>query len=120
VIAAAAAHGPSALWYATRGAGATTTVLLTASVVLGITEERGWRPGEDLWRVAPGHAIGGDRFGNREGLLPAGNPYVEADLDYAGGRRGPARLIFVRESQGRWLMWVTADHYRSFRAVQPR
>jgi sulfoxide reductase heme-binding subunit YedZ len=45
VIAAVSAHGPSALWYATRGAGATTTVLLTASVVLGIGEERGWRPG---------------------------------------------------------------------------
>jgi sulfoxide reductase heme-binding subunit YedZ len=38
------AHGPSAMWYATRGAGATTMVLLTASVVLGIVEERGWRP----------------------------------------------------------------------------
>jgi sulfoxide reductase heme-binding subunit YedZ len=45
MIAAVAAHGPSALWYATRGAGATTTVLLTLSVVLGIGEERGWRPG---------------------------------------------------------------------------
>lgn len=45
MIAAVSAHGPSALWYATRGAGATTTVLLTASVVLGIGEERGWRPG---------------------------------------------------------------------------
>ena len=45
MIAAAGAHGPSVLWYATRGAGATTTVLLTASVVLGIGEERGWRPG---------------------------------------------------------------------------
>ena len=48
----AAAHGPSALWYATRGAGATTTVLLTASVVLGIGEERGWRPGS-----APRYAV---------------------------------------------------------------
>jgi len=45
VITAVTAHGPSTLWYATRGAGATTTVLLTASVVLGIGEERGWRPG---------------------------------------------------------------------------
>lgn len=79
--------------------------------------ERGWRPGADLWRVAPGHAIGGDNFGNREGRLPARNRYVEADLDYAGGRRGPARLVFVRESKGRWLMWVTTDHYQSFRAV---
>lgn len=80
-------------------------------------EERGWRPGSDLWRVAPGHAIGGDSFGNRERLLPARNRYVEADLDYAGGRRGAARLIFVRESKGRWLMWVTTDHYRTFREV---
>ena len=45
MTAAVAAHGPSAFWYATRGAGATTTVLLTASVVMGIGEERGWRPG---------------------------------------------------------------------------
>jgi hypothetical protein len=45
MIAAVAAHGPSAYWYATRGSGATATVLLTASVVLGIGEERGWRPG---------------------------------------------------------------------------
>jgi hypothetical protein len=40
----AAAHGPSALWYATRGAGAMTLVLLTASVVLGIAEVRRWAP----------------------------------------------------------------------------
>jgi DMSO/TMAO reductase YedYZ heme-binding membrane subunit len=40
----AAAHGPSALWYATRGAGAMTLVLLTASVVLGIAEFRRWQP----------------------------------------------------------------------------
>jgi DMSO/TMAO reductase YedYZ heme-binding membrane subunit len=41
----AAAHGPSALWYATRGAGAMTLVLLTASVVMGIAEVRRWQPG---------------------------------------------------------------------------
>jgi hypothetical protein len=80
-------------------------------------EARGWRPGSDLWRVAPGHAIGGDTFGNREGLLPPRNRYVEADLDYAGGRRGPARLVFVRDGKGRWLQWVTTDHYRSFKEV---
>ena len=39
------AHGPSALWYATRGAGAMALVLLTASVVLGIGEVGAWRPG---------------------------------------------------------------------------
>lgn len=80
-------------------------------------EERGWRPGSDLWRVASGHSIGGDNFGNREGRLPARNRYVEADLDYAGGRRGAARLVFARETKGRWLMWITTDHYNSFREV---
>ena len=33
-------------------------------------EALGWRPGRDLWEVAPGAAIGGDRFANREGRLP--------------------------------------------------
>ena len=80
-------------------------------------EERGWRPGSDLWRVAPGHSIGGDNFGNREGRLPPRGRYVEADLDYAGGRRGAARLVFVRDSRGRWLQWITTDHYRTFQEV---
>ena len=83
-------------------------------------EGRGWRPGGDLWRAAPGTAIGGDRFGNRERRLPARNRYVEADLDYTGGRRGAARLVFARDTKGRWLIWVTTDHYRSFREVPPR
>jgi hypothetical protein len=82
-------------------------------------EQRGWRPGGDLWRAAPGTAIGGDRFGNREGRLPPRNRYVEADLDYAGGRRGAARLVFANDTKGRWLIWVTTDHYRSFQEVPP-
>ncbi len=45
-VIAVAGHGPSSLWYATRGAGATTLVLLTASVVLGIGEVRLWRPAD--------------------------------------------------------------------------
>ena len=49
----AASHGPSALWYATRGAGAVTLVLLTASVVLGIGQVRLWQPGG-----APRFAVG--------------------------------------------------------------
>jgi sulfoxide reductase heme-binding subunit YedZ len=52
----AAGHGPSALWYATRGAGAVTLVLLTASVVLGIGEVRRWRPaGAPRFAVASLH-----------------------------------------------------------------
>ena len=41
----AAAAGPSPLWYATRGAGAATLVLLTASVVLGILTAVRWQAG---------------------------------------------------------------------------
>jgi predicted ferric reductase len=52
----AATHGPSALWYATRGTGAVTLVLLTASVVLGISEVRAWRPlGSPRFAVASLH-----------------------------------------------------------------
>jgi Ferric reductase like transmembrane component len=52
----AAAHGPSALWYATRGTGAIALVLLTASVVLGIGEVRAWRPaGTPRFAIAAMH-----------------------------------------------------------------
>jgi len=78
---------------------------------------RGWRRGVPLARAVPGRAIGGDRFGNRERLLPRRGRYVEADLDTRGYRRGPKRLVFDRDTKGRWLIWVTVDHYRSFRKV---
>lgn len=39
-----AAAGPSPLWYLSRGTGIVTLVLLTASVVLGITQVRRWTP----------------------------------------------------------------------------
>ncbi|HZT51622.1 MAG TPA: ribonuclease domain-containing protein [Stellaceae bacterium] len=85
-------------------------------------ERLGWRPGRDLWAVAPGAAIGGDRFANREGRLPARwyGRYVEADLDYEGGHRGKHRLVFVRDMGDAWLLFVSADHERSFRAFSPR
>jgi hypothetical protein len=78
-------------------------------------EKVGWRPGTDLCRVAPGKAIGGDRFWNREGRLPnaAGRRWIEADLDYACGRRNAKRLVFSSDR----LIFVTIDHYESFREV---
>jgi hypothetical protein len=78
-------------------------------------EVRGWSPGMDLWKVAPGKSIGGDRFGNRERLLPTapGRRFFEADLDYQGGARGSRRLVWSSDGQ----RWVTVDHYRSFREV---
>jgi len=78
-------------------------------------EALGWRPGEDLCRVAPGRTIGGDRFGNREGRLPTapGRQWREADLDFACGRRGARRLVFASDGP----IFVTLDHYETFREV---
>jgi len=78
-------------------------------------EKLGWRPGQDLCKAAPGKAIGGDRFSNRERHLPEkpGRQYREADLDYACGARGAKRLVFSNDG----LRFVTVDHYRSFLEV---
>jgi hypothetical protein len=78
-------------------------------------ERLGWSPGRDLWKYAPGKSIGGDRFGNRERRVPAspGTALHEADLDYAGGQRGPKRLVYGADGR----RWVTTDHYETFREV---
>lgn len=78
-------------------------------------EALGWKPGADLCRTAPGRAIGGDSFGNREKRLPeaAGRRWREADLDYACGRRGPKRLVWSSDG----LIFVTVDHYATFKEV---
>lgn len=75
----------------------------------------GWRPGVDLCKLAPGRAIGGDAFSNRERRLPqqAGRRYYEADLDFACSRRNADRLIYSNDGH----RYVTTDHYRSFHAV---
>ena len=75
----------------------------------------GWRPGTDLCTVAPGRAIGGDRFGNREKRLPdeRGRRWYEADLDYGCGPRGPKRLVWSNDG----LIYLTTDHYRTFKEV---
>ena len=75
----------------------------------------GWEGGS-VERYMDGAAIGGDRFGNREGLLPeaAGRQYTECDIDTDGyGSRGSRRLIFSSDG----LFFYTSDHYRSFTEV---
>ncbi|MCB2009968.1 MAG: ribonuclease domain-containing protein [Geminicoccaceae bacterium] len=74
--------------------------------------DRGWQPGDDLCDSAPGHVIGGNRFGNREGRLPdrRGRQWTEADLDFGCGRRGAKRLLFSSDG----LIFVTIDHYETF------
>ena len=78
-------------------------------------ERAGWRPGLDLCAAARGHAIGGDRFGNREHRLPErrGRAWHEADLDFACGRRGAKRLLWSSDG----LVYVTVDHYETFEQV---
>ena len=78
-------------------------------------EKLGWRPGQDLCRVAPGKAIGGDRFHNREQRVPqaGGRLWFEADLDYACGKRGARRLVWSNDG----MIYVTTDHYGTFKEV---
>ncbi len=55
--------------------------------------------------------IGGDRFYNREGLLPAGHTYYECDIATSGGSsRGAKRIVFSDDG----LIFYTANHYASF------
>lgn len=73
----------------------------------------GWDSSKgNLDKVAPGKSIGGDTFGNREGLLPAksGRRYYECDIGYKGGYRGSERIIYSNDG----LIYYTADHYASF------
>ena len=74
-------------------------------------EAAGWDAGQgNLWEVAEGMSIGGDRFGNREGLLPAGETYYECDVNYQGGFRGAERILYSSDG----LIYYTDDHYESF------
>jgi len=75
----------------------------------------GWVQQEgNLWDVAEGMSIGGDYFGNYEGLLPDGE-YRECDIDYDGGSRGAERLVFTVE--GDLYIYYTDDHYESFELI---
>jgi hypothetical protein len=74
--------------------------------------ELGWEGGS-VEDYAPGYAIGGDRFGNREGLLPKadGRQYYECDIDTLGkDSRGAKRIVFSNDG----LIYYTGDHYESF------
>ena len=76
-------------------------------------KELGWESNKgNLWDVAPGKSIGGDKFGNREGLLPKdkNRQYYECDIDYAGGYRNEKRIIYSNDG----FVFYTEDHYNSF------
>ena len=69
----------------------------------------GW-PGGSLEEYAPGKCIGGDYFGNYEGLLPD-DDYHECDIDTLGkSSRGSKRIIYSDKGS----IYYTEDHYESF------
>ena len=84
-------------------------------VTKAFAEAQGWSAGKDLWYYANGCAIGGDVFGNREGLLPDeyGRKWFECDVNYFGGHRGGERLVFSSDG----LIYYTEDHYENFELI---
>lgn len=72
----------------------------------------GWNGGS-LEDYAPGKCIGGDRYGNYEGLLPEkkGRHYTECDIGTLGkSSRGAKRIVFSNDG----LIYYTKDHYKTF------
>lgn len=73
----------------------------------------GWSGGSVEDYAGEGYAIGGDKFGNREGLLPKadGRQYYECDIDTVGGdERGTKRIVWSNDG----LIYYTPDHYKTF------
>ncbi|MDD2295511.1 MAG: ribonuclease domain-containing protein [Eubacteriales bacterium] len=67
----------------------------------------------------PGRAIGGDIFGNYEGLLPQseGRIYRECDVDTLDREyRGAKRLVYSNDG----LIFYTENHYDSFVRLYPK
>jgi len=76
-------------------------------------QEKGWTGGSVERYTGEGTAIGGNRFGNYEGLLPGkeGRTYTECDIDTVGASsRGAKRVVFSNDG----LVYYTEDHYESF------
>lgn len=75
--------------------------------------DMGWdRSPGCLWEIGEGLCIGGDIFGNREGLLPDEDwrTWYECDVNYDGWDRGAERIVFSTDG----LIYYTGDHYESF------
>jgi hypothetical protein len=72
----------------------------------------------NLWKVAPGKSIGGDRFGNYEGSLPSkkGRTWYECDIDFDGGYRNEKRILYSSDG----LIYYTEDHYNTFEDITER
>ncbi|MBP3701348.1 MAG: ribonuclease [Lachnospiraceae bacterium] len=76
----------------------------------------GWESSEgNLWEVADGMSIGGDRYYNSDDQLPEikGRKYYECDINYNGGFRGAERIVYSNDG----LIYYTGDHYESFECL---
>ena len=72
----------------------------------------GWEGGS-VEKYVPGWCIGGDVFGNYEGLLPEaeGRIYYECDINTLGSDdRGAERIVYSNDG----LIYYTPDHYETF------
>ena len=72
----------------------------------------GWKSEGTLDEVAPGMSIGGDYYGNYEGVLPdePGREYHECDIDYESGNRNGKRIVYSNDGN----IYYTEHHYNSF------
>lgn len=61
-------------------------------------------------------SCGGDRFYNREGILPSSptRTYTECDIDYRGGSRNAKRIVYSSD----YLIFYTDDHYATFKILR--
>ena len=76
-------------------------------------QAKGWsNKKNNLGDVAPGYSIGGDRFGNREGLLPNAKDrlWFECDVNVVNGRRSDERVVWSNDG----LIYYTPDSHQSF------
>ena len=72
--------------------------------------KHGWENGA-LNRVIKGMCIGGDYYGNYEGVLPEGYEYHECDIDTIKKKgRGEKRIVY----SDTWDIYYTEDHYETF------
>ena len=81
-------------------------------------QELGWDSTRNyVSDIAPGKSIGGDRFGNYEGVLPKvkGRTYYEADCYYTKGKRTAERIVYSSDGH----VWYTEDHYVTFTELFP-
>ena len=76
----------------------------------------GWTSKKDnLGAIALGYAIGGDEFGNREGLLPKAKnrTWQECDVNVDNGKRSNERVVWSNDG----LIYYTPDNHATFQKL---